>query len=619
MMSTLTGIDYLIILISLAATLWLGFAMQKKASAGISAYLLGDRNIPWWALGASGMAANIDVSGTMVIVALIYALGAKALYIGIRGDVVLVMAFFMVFMGKWSRRAGVMTMAEWMTFRFGIGKEGQTARALAAVSQIVVHIWLISYFAVGGGKFLAELMGLSGMYYGITAAQLSSILLIGLGLIYTLVSGFYGVVWTDVLQGGFILCSIVYVVFKAMMLVEIPNEFLVSLPAGKDFVPFLNQYESWSSIWPVGELSLPDASDYSNYNLFGITVGFYVVKTVIEGLGGAGGYMGQRYFAAKSDREAGLLSLVWIFLLSFRWPLVTAFALLALDYSSKFGGISDPELILPAIINTYIPVGFKGLVVSSFLAAALSTFTSIINAGSAYWSKDIYQAFISKEASEKSLVFQSRLASLFIVVLGVAFSFPIVNVNDLFGWLTLAFGPSLFIPLVLRWYWWRFNGWGFAWGTFLGMVGAVGVRFVDVGPLMTYIKSMHLLEAWNLLVPSLLSLTGAIFGSMLTAPTDKDVLRKFYFKTKPFGFWGQIHDELPSQDQLEIKKESKRDIVGILLAVPWQMALFMTGILFVMRRWDHFSIALSLSVVLTVGLYFTWYKHLADTTTEKAT
>jgi SSS family solute:Na+ symporter len=106
---------------------------------------------------------------------------------------------------------------------------------------------------------------------------------------------------------------------------------------------------------------------------------------------------------------------------------------------------------------------------------------------------------------------------------------------------------------------------------------------------------------------------------MLTAPTDKDVLRKFYFKTKPFGFWGQIHDELPSQDQLEIKKESKRDIVGILLAVPWQMALFMTGILFVMRRWDHFSIALSLSVVLTVGLYFTWYKHLADTTTEKAT
>ncbi len=615
-MSTLTWIDYIIILMSISITLWLGFAMQKKASKGISSFFLGDRNIPWWALGASGMASNIDVSGTMVIVALIYALGAKALYIGIRGDVVLVMAFFMIFMGKWSRRAGVMTMAEWMTFRFGVTREGQTARALAAISQLVVHVWLISYFAVGGGKFLAELMGINGVILGMSAPQLASILLISLGLVYTLASGFYGVVWTDVIQGGFILCAVVYIVIKAMSLVHVSDEFMVSLPAGKDFVPFLNHFESWSSMWPSKNLSLPDTSDYANYNLFALTVSFYVLKTIVEGLGGAGGYMGQRYFAARSDREAGLLSLFWIFLLSFRWPLVTAFALLALDYSTHYGAISDPELILPAIINTYVPIGFKGLLVSSFLAAALSTFTAIINAGSAYWTKDIYQAFISKDASEKNLVRQSRWASLWIVVLGVAFSFPVVNVNDIFGWLTLAFGPSLFIPLVLRWYWWRFNGWGFAWGTLLGMIGAVGVRFLPLGGFLDQVKAMHLMEAWNLFVPSLLSLTGSILGSMLTNPTDKSVLKNFYFKTKPFGFWGKIHDELPLKDQLEISIEAKRDVLGILMAVPWQMALFMTGILFVMKRWDHFSLALGISLILTVGLYFGWYRHLSDTTTE---
>ena len=191
-----------------------------------------------------------------------------------------------------------------------------------------------------------------------------------------------------------------------------------------------------------------------------------------------------------------------------------------------------------------------------------------------------------------------------------------MNVNDIFGWLTLAFGPSLFIPLVLRWYWWRFNGWGFAWGTLLGMIGAVGVRFLPLGGFLDQVKAMHLMEAWNLFVPSLLSLTGSILGSMLTKPTDKSVLKNFYFKTKPFGFWGKIHDELPLKDQLEISIEAKRDVLGILMAVPWQMALFMTGILFVMKRWDHFSLALGISLILTVGLYFGWYRHLSDTTTE---
>jgi predicted membrane metal-binding protein len=64
------------------------------------------------------------------------------------------------------------------------------------------------------------------------------------------------------------------------------------------------------------------------------------------------------------------------------------------------------------------------------------------------------------------------------------------------------------------------------------------------------------------------------------------------------------------------KKEVKRDVLGIFMAVPWQMALFMMGILFVMKRWDHFSIALGLTFALTIGLYFGWYRHRSDTTTE---
>ena len=63
-------------------------------------------------LGASGMASNLDVSGTMINVALIYAIGAMGFFIEIRGGIVLIMAFLMIFMGKWNRRAKVMTLAE---------------------------------------------------------------------------------------------------------------------------------------------------------------------------------------------------------------------------------------------------------------------------------------------------------------------------------------------------------------------------------------------------------------------------------------------------------------------------------------------------------------------------
>ena len=63
----------------------IGIYFEKKASSGIDSYFLGNRKIPWWALGASGMASNFDVSGTMINVALIYAFGAVGFFVEMRG------------------------------------------------------------------------------------------------------------------------------------------------------------------------------------------------------------------------------------------------------------------------------------------------------------------------------------------------------------------------------------------------------------------------------------------------------------------------------------------------------------------------------------------------------
>ena len=157
-----------------------------------------------------------------------------------------------------------------------------------------------------------------------------------------------------------------------------------------------------------------------------------------------------------------------------------AFATLAIYHGMVSDVIQDPELVLPVVINEYIPEGFKGLLIACFIAAAMSTFDSVINSSAAYWVRDIYQTHINPQADNGQLIKQSRIASLVVVGLGLLFSFPVININDIWGWITMAFGSGIFVPLLLRWYWWRYNGYGFSLGILLGMIAAIGVKFINV-------------------------------------------------------------------------------------------------------------------------------------------
>ncbi len=589
-------VDYLIIAVYLISIIVFGIYLERKASAGIDSYFLGNRNMPWWVLGASGMASNTDLAGTMIISALIYAVGAKGFFIEIRGGVVLIMAILMIFMGKWNRRAHVMTLAEWMRFRFGEGKEGNTARVISAIANLMFAVGAMSFFTVAGGKFLGQFLGIND--------NLASIALVSLALIYTAASGFYGVVWTDVFQGVLIFIALIYVCVLALQTATIPETFSVSIPVGDVFELKEWNFSDWSSITPSLTLDLP--GDYSAFNLFGGVIFFYLIKECMAGIGGGGGYMVQRYFAAKSDREAGLLSLFWILLLSFRWPLVTAFAMLGIHYGATLSVISDPDLFFPTVIAEYVPVGIKGILIACFIAAAMSTFDSIINSSAAYWVKDIYQAYLKPEASSRELLFQSRLASVVIVVVGMLFSYQIKNINEIWGWLTLGLGAGLAIPLVLRWYWWRFNGYGFAIGTAAGMLAAIVTKAFIINNIDSQLQEYALF-----LIPSISSFVGCIIGTFTTRPTDLQVIDNFYKVTRPFGFWGIVRKNLPANIQQKIKNENRRDIVSTLIAIPWQLILFMLGITFMMKRWDIFGTLLAVFIVLSIALYFTWFKYLS--------
>jgi solute:Na+ symporter, SSS family len=585
-------IDYSIIIVYLLILIGIGIYLQKRASKSTESFFLGDKNMPWWALGASGMASNLDVSGTMIIAALIYALGVQGFFIEIRGGVVLILAFFMIFMGKWNRRAEVMTTAEWMEFRFGKGKQGEAARVLAAIAQLIFAIWAITYFIQGAGIFLSEILGIS--------PDLAAILMISLCAFYAALSGLYGVVYTEVFQGGLILFVIIYVVSHVMINITLPETFVVSVPMGDgQFQQITQNLKDWSSFLPRWEMNVP--GEYSQYNLIGLATIMYIFRSSIDGMSGSGGYMIQRFYAAKNEREVGLLSVFWIFLLSFRWPFIMSIAILGISFSQTGQVIDNPETVLPKVLMEVFPVGIKGLLVAGLLAAAMSTYVAIVNSGAAYWVNDLYQRFIRPEATNKQLILHSRVASIAIVILGLLSTYLFTSLNDVWGFLTMGFGVGLIVPQFIRWYWWRFNGYGYAGGTILGMITAITIRFVfeDIPEM----PSFYLTAA--------ITFVGSIAISYMFPPTNSEDLEHFYSKTRPFGFWGPVRAKFSDEIIAPIAAENRRDIMATFFAVPWMLFLGITPMMVVTKQWTYALICGSILLVLSVVLYFIWYKHLS--------
>ena len=594
-------IDYAIVIVYLLAMIGIGVYFQRKASGSIDSYFLGKRGMPWWALGASGMSSNLDVSGTMINTAFIFALGAAGFFIEIRGGVTLIMAFLMIFQGKWNRRALVMTLAEWMHFRFGKTRQGDVARLIAAFSIIIMTIAMITYFAIGSGKFIGEFLGIPG-FWGLPSQFWAATLMIVLAMIYTVASGLYGVVWTDVFQGFLIFGTIIFICALSFFYFNLPEVFQVSVPLRDGgFMALETTRDAWTNLWPSWTLEMPEASAYSIYNLFGIAILFYLVKVTIEGSGGTSQYMIQRFFASKSDRESGLLSLFWTTLLAFRWPFIAAIAIMGVVLGTQQGVIQDPETVLPVVINELVPIGIKGLLVAGLMAAAMSTFDSTVNAGAAYWVKDIYQTYINPKATEKQLMSHGRWSSVILVILGLGFMLFINNINEIWGWITSSLGAGLLIPTLARWYWWRMNGYGFAVGTAAGMIAAVLQR----------ILLPEIPEYYSFTIATVSSLVGMIIGTYSAAPTDEAVLLEFYKRTRPFGFWGPIRSKLTSETMQQINTENRRDILSTFFAVPWQIVLFLTGMAIILKRWDQFTWLVIILAILSAGLYFNWFRHLS--------
>ncbi len=588
--TSLSTLDICLVVGFLVLVTVIGYVMSKAASQGMEDYFLGGNKIPWWVLGISTATSNFDMAGTMIIVAMVYTLGYKGFLVELRGGVGLSLAFLMVFLGKWLRRSRVMTSAEWMKLRFGTDRQGRAAHLFSAIANIVLSLGMIIYFSKGAGKFLTHFIPLSE----ITCTSI----MVSVGLAYTLMSGLYGVVFTDVVQMILLTFTAVFVSIKAYditPLIQLPDGFLaldLSSPAALGAPLVAKDPGAWEPI----------------FSLFGVCVMFWLLRTTLEGMGGVGGYTDQRFFAARSEREASLLTLESIVLSIFRWTMVSGLVVMGYHLVQKGGPHAatiqgDPEQVLPIVLGQLLPSGIRGLVLAGLIAAAMSTFDSTLNAGASYIVKDIYQSYIRPDADSKALMRVSRWATIGLCVAGVALAAVVPNINQIWGLITMGIGAGLFVPLFLRWYWPRFNGYGFAAGTLTGM--AAGLLF-NAG------LNWPLYQAFPSVIGA--ALLASVLVSLFTAPVPEERLASFWAQINPWGLWGAHAERALAQglvpDLSSRRKERLRDALALLFSVPFQLSILIAGMALMFHDFAKFSWALGIAAVSAVGLYFFWFRGL---------
>ena len=163
-MHSLNLLDYVIILSYLGLSLVMGLVMSRRASSSMDHYFLGGRSVPWYLLGVMGMANWFDLTGTMLITSFLYMLGPRGLFIEFRGGAVLILAFMLVYTGKWHRRSGCMTGAEWGIYRFGNNAVARSMRVFGAVMTIITTIMMLAYLVRGASLFLGMFFPYPPMY-----------------------------------------------------------------------------------------------------------------------------------------------------------------------------------------------------------------------------------------------------------------------------------------------------------------------------------------------------------------------------------------------------------------------------------------------------------------------
>ena len=261
--------------------------------------------------------------------------------------------------------------------------------------------------------------------------------------------------------------------------------------------------------------------------------------------------------SCRTERDSKL-AVIWFTFAHYvlrPWPWI----IVALVSMVVWPDLQDPEMGYPLAISTFLPIGLRGLVIASFLAAFMSTMSTHINLGSSYIVRDLYQRFINRDASQKHYIAVSRGISLLQLGFAILVSFVFPSVADAWKFL-IVIGAGTGLVYLLRWFWWRIN----AWSEISAMCSAIVIglsviRFTDDWIIQMWITFISVTVIW-------------LTVTFLTKPEDEETLRRFYRKVHPGGFWEPVRAGIEDIEDIEGDKITYKDWAGWILGCTFILA-----------------------------------------------
>jgi SSS family solute:Na+ symporter len=547
-----TLLDWSAIIGYLAITLALGLYFRRSSAKSSEDYFVSGRTASWWLAGTSMVATTFAADTPLLVAGLVYTQGVAGNWIWWAFLPSGMMTVFL-FARLW-RRSGLMTDVQFAEMRYS-GKPAAFLRGFRAIYLgLLMNCMILGWVTKAMINIVGTTLGPTMQSWRLLSVSSDALtrafgpafsgtdgkaliicifFLIPFTGVYVSLGGLSGVLWTDmfqfVLKMGIVI-AIAYYAVRAVGGMQSMIDRIGTLRAangGSDplaFLPDFSQGLASDTLWTLPVIT------------FAVYLGVQWWAFWYPGAEpGGGGYIAQRIFSARDERQ-GLLSVLWFNIAHYAlrpWPwILTALAAIVL-----YPGLQHPESSYMMIVNDHVPHALRGIIVAGFLAAFMSTIATQLNWGTSYIVEDFYRRFLVRHASERHYVHISQLVTILLVVLTGYVSAQLASIRS--GWqVVLQVGAGTGSVYMLRWYWWRINAWSeiSAMITALALTLALHSQAVAeavAGRPTIFTGSDTVLFAKDVLTTTLVTTIVWITVTILTKREPESILLSFYRKVRP--------------------------------------------------------------------------------------
>ncbi|MGO1585228.1 sodium:solute symporter family protein [Mesonia sp.] len=505
----LSTLDWLLIISFFVISLLVGVLVYRKSSKNVDSFFLSGRNMPWWLLGVSMVATTFAADTPGLVAGIVRKDGVYGNWIW--WSFLLTGMLTVFFYAKLWRRSNITTDLEFYEIRYS-GRSAALLRGFRALYLgVFFNVVIMATVCLAAIKIGHVLFGFSEVQTLVIASLVT--------VFYSLLGGLRGVLITDFIQ---FIIAMVGSVWASYYIINLPQigglENLLTHELVQDKTAFFPDFSQPEIIIPL--LIIP------------LSVQWWSVWYPGAEPGG-GGYIAQRMLAAKDEKNAVLATLFFnvahYALRPWPWIIIGLASLIIYpdlqSLQTAFPNLNDSfvkdDLSYSAML-VFLPSGLLGIVITSLIAAFMSTISTHLNWGSSYVVNDFYARFVNKNASEKSKVRVGRISTICMMILAGLLSLILEEARDAFN-LLLQIGAGTGLLFILRWFWYKIN----PYSEIAAMVSSflIAILFFVNSKLET--PWFEIASHWQLVIGVIITTIAWVSVTLLTQPSDQKTLDKF--------------------------------------------------------------------------------------------